>query len=446
MASSRKLQSDSLITPLLESLRQNGVNSRHQVTVALSGGVDSVVLLHLASRAAGLLGFRLSAIHVNHQLQIQADAWVCFCQQLCDDLGVPLHVSTPKIVRSGGESLEAVARSARYAAFAHHATDFLLLAHHADDQAETLLLQLLRGAGVAGLAAMPVRQTHGGQVWLRPLLTSTRQDIENYARKNKLTWVEDPSNRNCNFDRNFLRQSIMPLLLERFPAARQTIGRSARHMAEAQVLLQSYAYESGCMRDEFLALDCWAALPLEQQRNVLRCWLLRHELQLPAERRLLEMVRQLQNSRPDAQLRIAVTASCELRRYRDRAWLVPHRELPPPGWQMTWSGEAALDLTDLGGRLHFAAAEGQGIRRQLLDTGAVTVRLRAGGERMRLYAGRPGKSLQHWFQEAGVPPWLRDTTPLVYVGEQLVWVAGLGAAVEAQALPGEVGVSIDFTP
>ena len=436
--------SDSLAASLREQLRQSGVSEGQRVTVALSGGVDSVVLLHLTGRVAAQLGLQLSAIHVNHQLQTQAAAWVSFCQHVCDGMQIPLSVVTLRLECAGGESLEAVARAERYDAFDAFETDCLLLAQHADDQAETILLQLLRGAGVAGLAAMPARQARNGKVWLRPFLTCARREIESYARQNGLQWVEDPSNANCDFDRNFLRHRIMPQLLERFPAALETLGRTARHMAEARQLLDAHAAQAGCVQDTALALDCWRSLALEQQRNVLRYWLTQQGVRAPSERRLQEIFRQLLQSRPDSQPKVDLGRGLSLRRYRAKAWVVEQHAPMPPGLQLSWSGESRLELPERAGSLHFTSAEGSGLCARQLQGKAVTIRFRRGGERLRLAHAGPGKSLQHWFQERGIPPWQRDRIPLIYADDVLVWVAGLGAAAAYAAAAGEAGVEITY--
>lgn len=446
MANSRKPLSDSLAASLREQLLQCGVGEARHVTVALSGGLDSIVLLHLANLAAQQLHFQLSAIHINHQLQAQAEDWVLFCQRVCESMRIPLSIVTLQLERQGGESLEAVARAGRYSAFDACPADCLLLAQHADDQAETLLLQLLRGAGVRGLAAMPAQQQRAGKIWLRPLLTHTRSEIESYARQNKLSWIEDPSNANCDFDRNFLRHDVLPSLLERFPALLETFGRTARHMAEAQYLLDSYAAQTGCVRGDWLALDCWRLLVAEQRRNVLRYWLTLHGMRGPSERRLQEISRQLLQSRPDSQLNIGLERGLSLRRYRERAWLVEQHSLPAKNFQLGWSGEPQLELPAMAGCLAFSSAMGRGVRASLLHGQTVTIRFRQGGERLCLSNDRPGKSLQHWFQEKGIPPWQRDSLPLVYAGDRLVWVAGLGVAASCVAGPGEAGFEIAHVP
>lgn len=449
MASSRKppRSEGAVLQELQQFLSAAGVGAGRHVTVALSGGLDSMVLLHQMRAVSAHLGLHLSAIHINHQLQPQASEWAEFCRQVCNKWAIPLQITPVSLVRQGGESLEAVARTARYQQFDALAGDVLVLAHHADDQAETVLLQLLRGAGVAGLAAMPAVQQRAGRLWLRPLLEQTRAELQRYAIQHGLRWVDDPSNLDRQYDRNFIRHEILPLLLQRFPACLQTLGRSARHMAEAQLLLNDMAVAEGALLPGgVLTLPVWRSLNPMHQHNLLRYWLKSAGGVVVSERLLRQIWQQLLLARADSQVRIELPGQMVLLRYREQAFLQVNRAVPAAGWQQSWPGGACWALPELGGQLLLQPGEGQGIRSNLCQPGHLTVRLRQGGERFQPFAGRPGKSLQHWFQELGIPPWQRSMLPLLYAGDMLLWVPGLGVACAAQAAAGEAGVLPQWRP
>ena len=240
MANSRKLKLSSILSRVENILREQIQRDDHLV-IGLSGGVDSVSLLSILASLSVQLSFTLSALHINHGISPNANKWEKFCLNLCRAHGIPIKITKLKISRSPGTSLEAIARDARYQKFKKLKADHVILAQHLDDQAETLLLQMLRGAGVKGLGAMPVirnqisedgnRPPDTGPQILRPLLNVSRSEIEGYAQENKLYWMTDESNNDVSFDRNFLRHKIFPLLEKRFPSYRTTLLRTSRHMA-----------------------------------------------------------------------------------------------------------------------------------------------------------------------------------------------------------------------
>ncbi|MEX0638390.1 MAG: tRNA lysidine(34) synthetase TilS [Burkholderiales bacterium] len=357
-----------------------------RVAVGLSGGVDSVVLLELLRAAAPRFGFRLAAVHVHHGLSPHADDWARFCRDLCRQWGVPLAVRRVKVEKRG-RGLEAAARAARRAVLARPPAPVIALAHQLDDQAETVLLNLLRGAGARGASAMPVVGRLGGKTLLRPLLAVRRDAIEAHARARGLRWIEDESNRDAALTRNFLRQRVGPLLETRFPRWRESLARAARHFAAADA----------------------------DARLLLREFLRARGLRAPSEAKLVEMLRQLTGKGT----RTAIEHDgAVLRVYRGRVSV----EKRP------------------GGELRLRPARGRGIDAARLERSRVTLRARAGGERLQLDARRPRRTLKNLFQEAGVPPWRRERLPLLYCGDELVWVPGLGVAVGWQAARGARGV------
>lgn len=421
------------------------------MAAALSGGVDSVVLLDILHGLSKPLGFRLSAVHVNHQISRNAKKWSSFCRKWCRGLGVPLKVVKVSVGGKRGASLEAAAREARYRVFSRQPADFVALAQHLDDQAETLLLQLLRGAGVKGLSAMPVirsqRSAIGAQVppILRPLLDVSRVDIEKYARAKKLDWVEDESNRDTRFDRNFLRHRVLPVLEENFPAYRKTLTRAAGHFTEAAEML-----------DDMARLDAWSAvrhggLLIEQlqklsaprAKNLLRYHFASSGLPLPDSGRLDEILRQLLFARRDTELCVK-HAGWEIHRFRGRVCITPSRLPPEPDLCLEWRGEKELKLKALGGVLNFKRATGRGISRQKLMGNKVTLRLRQGGERLRPDCKRPRRSLKNLMQELDIAPWERRALPLLYSGGTLVFAPGIGIECGYQAAGQEPGVVVTW--
>ncbi len=427
---------------------QRIVAPRDRLTVGLSGGVDSVVLLDCLKTVSRKLRFRLAAVHVDHQLSPNAPRWSAFCRRLCRARGIPFESVTVDVSRNGGP--EAAARAARYAVFAHRDCDYVVLAHHRDDQVETLLLQLLRGAGVKGLAGMPLlrREARGERrealAILRPLLDSTREEILAYARARRLKWIEDESNRDARYRRNFLRHEVLPVIARRFPAYRATIARSAGHFAETAALMDEVAAADaqGYIQAGTLRVDGLRRLPAARARNLLRWFLAGHGVVMPATERLEEALRQLVEAKQDARVEIALDGA-DLRRYEGHAHVVRASRASSP-YGRRWQGEKRLELP--GGVLMLARATGSGISLARLRTGIVTVSSRRGGERLRPDCRRPGRSLKNLLQEARVAPWLRERLPLLFHDGKLVWAAGIGVDCAYQARRGEPGLLPNWLP
>jgi tRNA(Ile)-lysidine synthase len=410
------------------------------VLLGLSGGLDSIVLLDLLQRAAPRYRMRLAALHVNHQLSPHAGSWETFCRRVCRDRAIPFR--SVRVDIPGGSGLEAGARSARYGALFSQPVEFVALAHHQDDQCETVLLQLLRGAGVRGLAGMPVIRLHPSSFILhpsvlRPLLDVPRSDIERYARRRRLKWIEDESNLDTRFARNFLRHELLPALAKRLPSYRATLARSARHLAEAAQLLDELAEidAQGVLREGALAAAGLGDLQPARARNLLRWFLARHGAAMPNSERLDEVLRQIADARNDAKIKVEM-AGHELYCWKRAIHLVPKR---PPAVPVVreWHRQRRLALPELGGMLVLAKGRGAGISLKRLNAAAVTLRSRVGGERLQPDCRRPRRTVKNMLQERQVPPWLRGRIPLLYCGEQLVWAAGLGIDCAWQARPHE---------
>ena len=423
------------------------LRSGNSILVGLSGGVDSVVLLHLLHQLAPRYSWKLSALHVHHGISSHAGDWAAFCTELCAAYDIPLQIERVDIAPLRAHGIEAAARKLRHAALDRQSVDFIALAHHQDDQAETMLLQLLRGAGLRGASAMPViRQRAGHPAQLRPLLDVARSELLAYAQQHDLRWVEDESNADDSYPRNFLRHRVLPELEQRFPAYRETLSRSARHFAEASELLDELAQQDaqGALRNGGLEVARLQALSLPRAKNLLRYFLHSLGAPMPQAVQLDEMLLQLCDARQGAAVQI-VFGDWQLRRYRDRAYAFPVLPEPAAEFCAQWRGESVLELSELGGTLHFDPAVGHGLSLEKLQQAAVIVRLRQGAEKIRPDCKRPTRTLKNLLQEQGIPPWQRDRLPLLFCGGTLVAVPGIGVACEYQAAQDEAGVVLRWS-
>ena len=410
-----------------------------RLCVALSGGRDSVALLHALYPLRHL--YPLSAIHVNHGLSPNASAWQTFCQTLCASLSVAFAAVAVQVDPCDARGIEAAARAERRRVFAGQTADYIVLAHHQDDQAETVLLQLLRGAGIKGLAAMPVvLPMQQGPALLRPLLELPRSQIEAWARSRQLTWVDDESNLDSRYRRNFLRHDLLPRVGQHYPGWRSALARSASLMAEADGLLDELAGLDARQAIRANRLDCALLHQLSpaRARNLLRYFVQQHGLAAPSASRLADMLGQLLDAAPHRDIRIELPPMV-LRRYQGWAWLLPEQPDLPGHLQWIWQGEPVLWLPELDGRLVFDRDNGQRGGLRIPGSGQLTIRLRQGGESFRAQFNRPQKSLKALLQETGLPPWQRARLPLLWHEDQLVCVPGIGVAVDWQTRPGESG-------
>ncbi|WP_238376487.1 tRNA lysidine(34) synthetase TilS [Thiobacillus denitrificans] len=417
------------------------VFSGARLVLALSGGLDSVVLLHVLASLRGRHRFALAAVHVHHGLSPHASDWADFCERLCAAHALDLQVERVHIAGDDPAGTEAAARRERHRVFARLDADFVLTAHHLDDQAETVLLQLLRGAGPKGLAAMPQLRRPAGwrAAQLRPLLDVSRRAIRAHAQRHGLAWVEDESNLDLRYRRNALRRDIMPRLAAHFPGSAPTLARAAALQAEAAGLLDDLAAldAQGAVRGDRLDCAALAALSAPRARNLLRHFIEGRGCPLPSARVLDEARLQLVDARHDARVRVNLKAA-ELWRFRGHAYVVSPAPAPAPA--VYWHGEQSLWVPGAGCRVEFRPTTGHGLKRGLLTSGTVTLDVRRGGERLRLHPGGPHRSLKNLLQEAAVPPWQRARLPLLYQDGQLVWAAGIGFDPAFGAAPGEAGV------
>jgi tRNA(Ile)-lysidine synthase len=421
---------------VLEILASGLADRGGAFVVALSGGADSSVLLaamvELRARLPGAAPaavaapcWTLRAVHVDHGLQPAAATFREDCARLCARLEVPLEVLRVTVAVDAGASLEAAARDARYAALAAHlgAHECLLTAHHAEDQAETLLLQALRGAGLKGLCAMPIERRLGSGRHLRPLLAVPRRALARFAAARGIRTGIDPMNADTRFDRVFLRREVWPALAARWPAAGMALARTAAHLAEAQELLEALAaHDLTRLRDgHAVSIPTLRQLSPTRRINALRRWIDAAGVPVPPTARLKEALRQILAAEPDHQPCIGWHAHA-LRRYRDRVYLTA-ADPPRLARERHWSiaADAVLELGEGLGRLKCTPRRGglQGLPATL------RVCARAGGERLRPGPQAATQTVQHLCQSLGVVPWMRQALPFIYADDALVAVGDL---------------------
>lgn len=386
------------------------------VWAGFSGGLDSTVLLHLLKQA----GLPLKALHVNHQLQAVASRWVEHCREVCAQLGVPVYVMDVKIDAADPAGPEAAARAARYSAFRSlmKPGDCVATAHHQDDQAETVLLRLLRGSGVNGLAAMRrVSDFPPGILW-RPLLRYSRAELRHYAETHKLPWVEDPHNLDPRFSRTFLRHDIFPRLQQRWPQAVELLARTAEHCADAVEMLDELAArdlknisplprrggEAARSTGEGVSVRELLRLPRARRNNLLRFWAAHGGFELPPFDALQRLEKEVLRARPDA-APVLAWGDTELRRFRDTLYLMPRLPPPPKGTVLEWSGRNDLELPPGCGVLH--------VLKPAKSEMPLRVVFPKGGERLKPAGSRYTRTLRNLFQEEAIPSWVRERMPLI---------------------------------
>jgi len=393
--------------------------------VAYSGGLDSTVLLHAMHEAK----YPIHAVHVNHHLQQDSDTWQQHCEDFCISLSVPITVQHVQLTKQPQESLEASARVARYELLEEMlgANSAIVTAHHQDDLAETILLQLLRGAGPAGLAAMPECKKFSTGIHLRPLLAYSRTELQAYASSHGLWWVEDPSNELNDFDRNYLRNEIMPKLLERWPATQKTLSRSAKLQADALKCLNDLAeidiQTARTNQDQKLDVIPLQRLSCERLSNVLRFWIRSNDLRVPSKKVLQQIISDIVLKEKIKTSPIQSWKDGEIRRFRDQLYLMQPLKPHDASQVHRWKIDQPLFLESLDRTL---------LPKELKDTNVaipegvneLIVRFREGGEHLKPFGNKQHRSLKNLLQEADIPPWERTRIPLLFHNGQLISVLG----------------------
>lgn len=432
---------------VLKQILGDRLGEHANLKIAYSGGVDSHVLLHALSELRAETRWTLSALHVDHGLERGSRQWADHCRRVCRRLDIPCTIGRIEVEEVDEEGREGAARRLRYTQLGRHigAGDVLLTAHHLDDQAETVLLQLLRGGGVRGLAAMPEITAFAGGKLMRPLLRFTRTQLLAYARAQGLQWIEDSSNRDLRYARNFIRHQLLPVLEQRWPQAKDMLARCSRHAAEAALLLDRLAANdlASCQAtgERELCVSALQQLPAERRRNVMRFWIRQHGFPVPSTlllQRLDDVVTRAAQPHPY----LIAWPGVEVRCYRNRLSIMQPLADPPLNLAIVWDPAVALDVPGTGYRVRAVAAVGKGLSRDRVGGGPLTVRLRRGGETCRLPGRQHHHKLKKLFQEAGVPPWERQRLPLVFVGESLAAVADRWVCEPFAAREGEPAFQI----
>jgi tRNA(Ile)-lysidine synthase len=429
-------------------------SSVSRLWVAFSGGLDSTVLLH--ALASLKLATPVLALHVNHQISPYANAWQEQCAASCRALQVEFHTETVALDICG-RGVEDAAREARYAVFERYlkAGDLLLMAHHADDQAETVLLRLLRGAGPRGLAAMAQKRALGAGQLYRPLLNFTRAELHAYASSQQLCWIDDESNFDTHYDRNFLRQKVIPLLQNRWPTLPRQLQQTARLCADTEQLLVEFAAADLAQSDtrverlgQSISLAALEQFSSARRHNVLRHWLRLQELDIPEQQHLVQFEQQLVNSRADAEA-VVEWGETKLQTYRSRLYAMPRAraKYPLKPQQIALSGQTSEILLPGNGHLQFVCQESSQSSSLLrTDLENLTVRWRQGGERCQPAGRAHSQTLKRLLQEYGLEPWWREQLPLIYCGDSLAAVGDLWVCTDFLAPAGTSGYSLVWQP
>lgn len=422
-----------IISSIKNSL--NSIDDLKQVIIAYSGGVDSHVLLHVCAQLNSTFPKLIfKAVHINHGLQTEAQQWQQHCKLTSDNLDIEINCISVDVVNRKQDGPEQAARKARYGAIRELVTkhSVVLTAQHQDDQAETLMLQLLRGCGVEGLASMPLLDNFGLGFIARPLLQFNQQFILDYALRHDLSWVEDPSNANTNFDRNFLRKEVIPIIKKRWPAFAQTTSRTARHCAEVSDVLANMADDhiTDANKNQ-LSLNELSGKDEKLQRILLRYWIQSNHVQRPSLN-VIEQVQRCVIQALEDKTPFVKWGENVVRRYKNNLYLLPVLPEFDAAQSLTFNG-ASCQLPSALGLLKITESTGIGVDASLWDNAKVAVEFRRGGEIIKLAKRTGTKRLKALFNENHLFPWVRDRIPLIYLDGQLAAIADLWISEAFQA-------------
>ncbi len=413
---------------ILNKLRDclSHIETNKSVYIAYSGGIDSTVLLHAANLVCADSGHSLKAIHIDHQIHADSQQWSQHCIDQCQMLNISIETISVDTQQFRQHGTEGAAREARYQAFENELDvhDVLFTAHHADDQIETILLQLFRGAGVHGLAGCAQSRVIGNALLVRPWLEISRQEIAHYAEKNKLQWRDDPSNDSLVHDRNYLRHEVMPLLHERWKGLRKTVARSSQWQSESSDMLDSLATldAADIVTDEYsLSIEKLTMLDNARLKNVLRWWIRNADCLVPSAHVLDSVINDAIHSRSDCEACIRWKNN-EIRKYRGQLYLKTASATHDATLSYQWDLKQALTIPSLDLTLTREQLDQSGVNSNNIDQ--LTVSFRRGGEVMRPRGRGCQKELKALFQEQGIKPWERDRIPLLFHKQQLIFVWG----------------------
>jgi tRNA(Ile)-lysidine synthase len=433
---------DKIYQSFQDNLKQNNANL--EILLGLSGGLDSCVLLHLLANMQTQLDFKLKAIHVHHGISPYADDWLNFCKQKCKLLDIEFDAVKVKINKKGSLGIEGEARELRYEAIKKKQKDIVALGHHQNDQAETLMLQLLRGSGLKGLAGMP--EFDKKRKFWRPMLNIKKELLEKYASENGIKYIKDESNEDINFDRNFIRKKVLPLIESRYPASIETISRSATNISEGHQINELLALDDSknVMSDDgsHLLIENLNKLPNLRAINLIRWWLSFNDLLMPSKKNVEELFRQVKLIKKDTSLNLKISNDRSIRAFDDKLLIVSIMN-DLPSYHFKWAGQEEIELPNKS-KLHFVKTKKGGLSLSKLGAKSLYIKSRTGGEKLKSFPDQPSRSLKYLFQKADIPHWERDQVPLVYANEQLVAVPNLGVQYEYQSKVGEVGYQIKW--
>lgn len=431
--------------------RLHTLHCTDQIVVAYSGGLDSSVLLDALARLRdGQQIAALRAVHVNHGLSPAAQEWQSHCETVCGRLGVPLQIEQVEVI-SGSRGLEHAAREARYAAISMHLHpgDNLLTAQHLDDQAETVLLRLLRGAGPRGMGAMREIRPIGPARLVRPLLTWRREALREYAQRFGVEWIEDSSNADLTLDRNYLRHEVMPALARRWPGSAASLAQSASLAQQADQAIAGHAESAlvsiGAQRGT-IPVQWLQSQPASMQGGLLQEWARMLDFPSPGSRAIRKILHEVLEAGEDRMPEVQwgdTGAPVQVRRYRDRLYLLSVPPAHDASLRFKWDPDTSLVLPD-GSKIMSRRRVGSGIAERFLLTGEVEIRFRQGGERCQPLGRSGSHPLKKVFQEMAIPPWQRDRIPLIYQENELIAVVGLFVCAAYAAGPDEAGREVTW--
>jgi len=435
---------------LLNAIRQSYQQSLVQykkpkvISVALSGGCDSMVLLHALNELRNEFNFKLNAIHIHHGISSNADKWLSFCATECKKINVVFKTKKIDIQSEKSLGIEGAARKLRYKALDELREETLTSAHHQNDQAETLFLQLIRGSGLKGLASMP--HYHEGRDTWKPLLNVNRKTIKEYAKSNNVLFIEDESNLDIHYDRNFLRHEIFPVLTKRFPHLVKTLTRSVEHIAEGLNLTETVAKEDAksFFSDDLsrLSLTMIKELPKDRIINLIRWWLNKNNILMPTKKIIDSLYEQIIKIKKDNSLLIKVSEEINVRAFQDELWLVKSERFLSP-YEIIWRGEDKILLPDQS-QLIFRSEKGAGFSLEKLGVTALRIQNRLGGEKFKPNLNQPSRTLKYLLQKSKIPPWQREKIPLIFSEDTLVAVPNFGVHHEFVADEDKIGLTIEW--
>jgi tRNA(Ile)-lysidine synthase len=434
---------DKIYQSFQDNIKQNSADL--EILLGFSGGLDSSVLLHLLADMQTQLHFKLNAIHVHHGLNPSADDWLNFCKEKCKLLDIEFYDVKVKINEKGSLGIEGEARVLRYKEIRKKQKGFVALGHHQNDQAETLLLQLLRGSGLKGLAGMP--ELDEERKFWRPMLNIKKELLEKYASENNIEYIEDDSNEDINFDRNFIRKKVFPLIESRYPALIETISRSASNISEGHHLNELLALDDSknVMSDDgsYLFINDLNKLPNLRAVNLIRWWLSFNNLLMPSKKNIKEIFRQVKYIKKDTSLNFKISNNQSIRAFDDKLFIVSMMK-NLSSYNFKWAGEQEIKLPNKS-KLHFVKTKKGGLSLSKLGVKTLYIKGRSGGEKLKPFPDQPSRSLKYLFQKADIPHWERDQVPLIFANEQLVAVPNLGVQFDYQSNDGEEGYKIKWS-